>query len=136
MGTHAGIAVAGIAGSVGLWMLGQAESVSLPSGVTELGPVVLGAGASAWFLRWFVTTYIPQVQQQHKDQIEKLASAHTTAMTTVANAHEKTINSIVTEFRSETKEQRTNHAEEINRIMSIYQDRPADATRPANVRNT
>jgi hypothetical protein len=57
-------------------------------------------------------------------------------MTTVANAHEKTINSIVTEFRSETKEQRTNHAEEINRIMSIYQDRPADATRPANVRNT
>jgi hypothetical protein len=135
MGSHAAIAAAGIAGSVGLWLLGQNDA-SLPSSVTEIGPVVLGAGAGAWFLRWFMSTYIPQIQQQHKEQIDQLANAHTTAMATVAGAHEKTINNIVTEFRSETKDQRANHAEEINRILSIYQDRPADATRPANVRNT
>lgn len=130
---HAAIAVAGIAASAGLWLLGQADSVTLPDSVKDLGPVVLGSAAGAWFLRWFVTVYIPQVQQQHKDQIEKLATAHTTAMATVASAHEKTISSLVTEFRSETKDQRLSHADEIGRIMSIYRgDQPADASRPSN----
>ena len=133
MAGHASVAVLGIAGSAALWLIGQAET-SLPSTVTELGPVVLGAGAGAWFLRWFMSTYVPQVQQQHKEQIDQLAAAHTTAMATVASAHEKTINNIVTEFRTETKEQRISHAEEIDRIMSIYRGdhQPADALRPSN----
>ena len=68
------------------------------------------------------------------EQLDKIAASHQTAMTETAKSHETAVIKLVTEFREESQEQRANHAKDMDRIISIYQDRPADALQPANQR--
>lgn len=135
MAGHTAIAVAGVAGSVGLWILGQSDA-SLPNSVTELGPVVLGAGAGAWFLRWFMSTYVPELQRQHKEQIDRIAESHAAAVSNVTQAHERTIGSMLTTFQGVSKEQQAHFDGQVELIMSLVgrekPGQPADAMRPSN----
>lgn len=132
---HSAVLGAGLVASAGLWMLGQSADVSLPASVKELGPMALSSAAGAYFLRWFIGTYIPEVQKQHKEQIENLATTHAKAVDQIATAHQSTITKIVSEFRLETADQREQHEKTIKLILDLHHtDQPADASRPANQR--
>lgn len=116
------IAAAGVAGSFGLWVIGQADTV-IPEGITTLSTAAIGSGFLIWYARHVTQVLIPQLVEKNELRVKELS-----------DVHQKTISSLVTEFRDETKQQREDHERNISRLMSIYtaDHRPADATRPAN----
>lgn len=122
----------GMVSSGGLWLLGQAEP-SLPSGLTTLGPPAMTIGAGAWFLRWFVLTYIPEQNALHAAQLKAQAES----LTKLADTHKEVTTYLSLSFERNAQQLRDDYKDDRNKFIEVLRgvsDGPADASRPTNQR--